>query len=192
MEISLKLFDPIKTKNDIYFSKIINNGDEFTFQISKSSLLLNKEKKKAKLQLNDSEIETINSIADEVKRLTSENSEKWFGKTIGLEDCSAIYKDAIVDCVLHCFFDENTIFFSSNEQFDINDIESDLKGIALLNCVGVVYTKTSFFLRFEINQFKIKSEKKVVNDYLIKDLDEHALSTEEESIIKKIEDITLF
>lgn len=191
MEICLKLFDPIKTKNDVYFSKITNNDSEFTFQLEKTEIKLGKERCKAKIFLKDHEIETIRTIAEEVIQKTSENSETWFGKFISEDDCRSIYKHAVVDSVLHCFFDENTIFFSSKKELSVDDLDEDITGIALLNCMGVVYTKTSFFLRFEINQFKLKSEKKT-QEYLIKDLEEHEQSLEDENIIKKIEDITLF
>lgn len=191
MEFCLKLFDPIKTKNDVYFSKITNNDSEFTFQLEKTNIKLGKEKCKAKILLKDSEVGIIRTIAEEVIQKTSENSERWFGKYISEDDCSSIYKDAVVDSVLHCFFDENTIFFSSKKELSVDDLDEDITGIALLNCMGVVYTKTSFFLRFEINQFKLKSEKKN-QEYLIKDLEEHEQSLEDENIIKKIEDITLF
>lgn len=191
MEFCLKLFDPIKTKNDVYFSKITNNDSEFTFQLEKTNIKLGKEKCKAKILLKDNEVEIIRTIAEEVIQKTSENSERWFGKYVSEEDCRSIYKDAVVDSVLHCFFDENTIFFSSKKELSVDDLDEDITGIALLNCMGVVYTKTSFFLRFEINQFKLKSEKKN-QEYLIKDLEEHEQSLEDENIIKKIEDITLF
>lgn len=192
MEICLKLFDPIKTKGDVYFSKITNNDSEFTFQIQKTNLQLNKEKTKARLLLNEKEVGLIKNIAKEVIEKTSCNSERWFGKSISEEDCTAIYKDAVVDSNLHCFFDENTIFFSSSRgELSIEEIDENLNGIALLNCMGVVYTKTSFFIRFEINQFKLKSDKKK-DEYLIKDLEEHSKSLDDEEIIKKIQDITLF
>ena len=191
MEFSLKLFDPIKTKNDVYFSKITNNDSEFTFQLEKTNIKLGKEKCKAKILLKDNEVEIIRTIAEEVIQKTSENSERWFGKCVSQDDCRSIYKDAVVDSVLHCFFDENTIFFSSKKELSVDDLDEDITGIALLNCMGVVYTKTSFFLRFEINQFKLKSEKKN-QEYLIKDLEEHEQCLEDENIIKKIEDITLF
>tara|TARA_B110000208_G_scaffold27660_1_gene36197 strand:- start:15127 stop:15702 length:576 start_codon:yes stop_codon:yes gene_type:complete len=191
MEICLKLFDPIKTKNDVYFSKITNNDSEFTFQLEKTDVKLGKENCKAKILLKGHEIETIRIVAEEVIKKTSENSERWFGKSISEEDCRSIYKDAVVDSVLHCFFDENTIFFSSNKELSVDDLDEDITGITLLNCMGVVYTKTSFFLRFEINQFKLKSEKKN-QEYLIKDLEEHNQCLEDEKIIKKIEEITLF
>lgn len=193
MEISLKLFNPIKTKNDVYFSKIVNNDSELKFQVKKTKLILNKEKGKAKLFLKEEELDTIKAIANEVILKTSENSKKWFDKEISEEDCRTIYKDAIVDSVLHCFFDENTIFFSSKNEYSVDDLESEINGIALLNCLGVVYTKTSFFIRFEIDEFKIKIKDDSKNiEYMIKDLEEHSRSLEEEKIIKKIEDITLF
>jgi hypothetical protein len=193
MEISLKLFNPIKTKNDVYFSKIVNNDSELKFQVKKTKLILNKEKGKAKLFLKEEELDTIKAIANEVILKTSENSKKWFDKEISEEDCRTIYKDAIVDSVLHCFFDENTIFFSSKNEYSVDVLESEINGIALLNCLGVVYTKTSFFIRFEIDEFKIKIKDDSKNiEYMIKDLEEHSRSLEEEKIIKKIEDITLF
>ncbi len=193
MDLNLKLFHPIKTEKEIFFSKLINDDSEFFMQFNKNNLVLNKENFKAKLTITDSEVSQIKDISDEVIKLTSLNSETWFGKFISVEDCFSIYKNAIVDNVLHCFFDDSTMFFSSKDQFSIEDVESELNGIALLNCVGVVYTKTSFFLRWEISQFKIKSDKSNVQEkYLIKDLDEHSRSLKDENLIKKIEDITLF
>ena len=192
METCLKLFDPIKTKNELYFAKLVNNDEEFTFQTQKTKLILNKEKGRAKILLNSEEIETIVSLADQVTVLTSDKSTKWFNKSVNYEECKSIYKDAVLDSFLHCFYDDNTIFFNSKGEISKDDIDSELTGIALLNCIGVVYTKTSFFLRFEISQFKVKSDKKVNKDYLIKDLEEHHKSLQDENIIKKLEDITLF
>lgn len=192
MDVSVELHDLVKTSDDIYFSKLMNNGEELIFQTKKNQVYLNKDKQKAKLTLDEESIKTIRAIAEEVIRITSENSKSWFDKEISIEDCNSIYKDAIVDSVLHCFFDENSVFFSCKDQFSIEDLECELKGIALLNCVGVVYTKTSFFIRWEISQFKIKTDKKSVNEYLIKDLDEHDRSLQDENIAKKLQDITLF
>lgn len=193
MDLSLKLFHPIKTKNDIFFSKLINDDSEFFIQISKNKLQLNKDNFKAKLNLSETEIAKIKEVADGVIKLTSLNSEEWFDKFISEEDCASIYKNAIVDDVLHCFFDESTTFFSSKDQLSIEEIDNQLTGISLLNCTGVVYTKTSFFIRWEISQFKIKSDKKNINnDYLIKDLEEHSRSLKEDNVIRKLNDITLF
>ena len=193
MDFSLKLFHPVKTKNDIYFSKLINHDSDFFMQFGKNKLVLNKENGKAKLNISDFEASQIKELTEEVIRITSLNSEEWFDKCISEDDCASIYKNAVVDNVLHCFYDENTLFFSSKDQFSIDEIDHELKGIALLNCVGVVYTKTSFFLRWEISQFKVKSERKNVNEeYLIKDLEEHSRSLKDENVIRKLNDITLF
>ena len=162
-------------------------------QFGKNKLVLNKENGKAKLNISDFEASQIKELTEEVIRITSLNSEEWFDKCISEDDCASIYKNAVVDNVLHCFYDENTLFFSSKDQFSIDEIDHELKGIALLNCVGVVYTKTSFFLRWEISQFKVKSERKNVNEeYLIKDLEEHSRSLKDENVIRKLNDITLF
>ena len=192
MEVSVELHDLVKTSENIYFSKMMNCGEELIFQTKKNTLSLNKEKLKAKLTLDEESIKIIKAIAEDVIRITSENSKEWFGKEICIDDCRSIYKDAIVDSVLHCFFDENSDFYSSKDHFSIDDIDSELSGIALLNCVGVVYTKTSFFIRWEISQFKIKTDKKSVNEYIIKDLEEHNRSLQDKDLAKKIQDVTLF
>ena len=82
MDLSLKLFHPIKTKNDIFFSKLINDDSEFFIQISKNKLQLNKDNFKAKLNLSETEIAKIKEVADGVIKLTSLNSEEWFDKFI--------------------------------------------------------------------------------------------------------------
>ena len=79
---------------------------------------------------------------------------------------------------------------------DLDNLENELNGIALLKCNAVVYTKTSFFIRWEISQFKIKKEKpkEIYNEYMIIDLPEHSvyLNCEIDNIESKLENVTLF
>ena len=76
-----------------------------------------------------------------------------------------------------------------------------MEGIALLKCSAIVYTKNSFFIRWEISQFKIKKPKHLdqdmedvfeFNEYMIKDLSEHATTIDEENLMRKLDEICLF
>ena len=48
---------------------------------------------------------------------------------------------------------------TKNTQVSIEDLPTELEGIALLKCSAVVYTKNSFFIRWEVSQFKLKKQK---------------------------------
>ena len=68
----------------------------------------------------------------------------------------------------------------------------------MIKCDVVVYTKTYFFVKWEIGQFKIKSDTLgreisiYLSEYRIKDLPEHVKSEKDEEIIRKLDAITLF
>ena len=106
--------------------------------------------------------------------IVSEHSEKWFNKQLSLEDCNAMYKDALNQGYLYCFYDQDTYFYDSKSRVDLEKLKNDIQGIALLTCRGVVFTKTSFYLKLDVVQFKVKVDKKVnfFNDYIIIDKDE--------------------
>ena len=48
MDVSVELHDLVKTSDDIYFSKLMNNSEELILQTKKNHVCLNKEKQKAK------------------------------------------------------------------------------------------------------------------------------------------------
>tara|TARA_Y100001963_G_C6717332_1_gene417329 strand:+ start:451 stop:993 length:543 start_codon:yes stop_codon:yes gene_type:complete len=175
---------------------------EISLQISKNTLILNKEKNKAKLNVDKETANFIKEVSKAVIEITADNSERFFGKEINVEDCESIYKEALVDDILHCFYDEDTYFFESKtKQLNIDELPCQVEGITLLKCSAIVYTKHSFFIRWEISQFKIKKPKDLdqdkedisaFNGYMIKDLSEHEITLDEEHLIKKLDEICLF
>ena len=70
-------------------------------------------------------------------------------------------------------------------------------GISLIKCCVIIFTKTAFYIRWEISQFKIKkeSDKKII-EYGIRDLEEHNESIEknemENKLKDRLKDISLF
>ena len=192
-----QVYDPIRTNNDVYYSKVMYKNAEITIQTDKTNLNLNKDRNKAKINISDKIKDFIKNVSKSVIEITSEKSEHFFGKVITVEDCESIYKEAVVDNTLHCFFDEDTYFYrSKNEKINLEKLNDELEGIALLKCSAVVYTKHSFFIRWEISQFKMKQDKKVENtilqEYSIKDLPEHDHPLDGDPLAKKLEEITLF
>jgi hypothetical protein len=204
MEVDLekvKVYNPVKMNEGVYCSKIMINSEELQFQLPKNVLTLNKEKKKCTISVEKEEIhDLIKSISELIITKTSESSEKWFGKLLSFEECKQIYKEALLDNLLYCFYDENTNFYNNSErEIDPDTLDTELKGIALIKCGLIVFTKTSFFIRWEVSQFKIKKEKTknvedILMDYSIRDLEEHDEPLEEapDVLSKKIENITLF
>jgi hypothetical protein len=194
----LIIYDPIKTAKNIYYSRIMHESEEISFQLEKNILNLDKSKSKAIITVDDKSLVCINKISEAVIQFTSEKSKLWFGKHLNLEECKTIFKSNLADNKLTCFYDENSIFYDSkNTNIDISGLADELCGICLLKCDVVVYTKMYFFIRWEISQFKIKPEKSpMLNIYLtqykIKDLPEHLQSYKDEEIVKKLDDITLF
>lgn len=194
----LLIYDPIKTPKNIYYSRILHNSEEISFQVEKNKVVLDKVKSKATLVLDEKSLNCIKKISDSVIELTSEKSKTWFGKELNIEECRGIFKNNLTDNNLMCFYDENTVFYDSiNKELDVSTLSDELYGIALVKCEVVVYTKTYFFIKWEISQYKIKHQKsEILNEYLlkykIKDLPEHSKNYTDDEIVKKLEDITLF
>ena len=194
----LLIYDPIKTPKNIYYSRILHNSEEISFQVEKNKVVLDKVKSKATLVLDEKSLNCIKKISDSVIELTSEKSKTWFGKELNIEECRGIFKNNLIDNKLMCFYDENTVFYDSiNKELDVSTLSDELYGIALVKCEVVVYTKTYFFIKWEISQYKIKHQKsEILNEYLleykIKDLPEHSENYTDYEIVKKLEDITLF
>jgi hypothetical protein len=194
----LLIYDPIKTAKNIYYSRIMHESEEISFQIAKNNIVLDKTKGKAMVNLDDKSLECINKISEAVIQFTCEKSKIWFGKQLNLEESKAIFKNNLIDNKLNCYYDENSIFYDSeNTNLEISELKDELHGICLVKCDVVVYTKTYFFIKWEISQFKIKPEKTAMlniylTEYKIKDLPEHSQSYRDEEIVKKLDDITLF
>jgi len=194
----LKIYSPVKTEGDIYYSKLMLNDGELIIQTNKNKLKLNKDKMKCVLNIDETTSEVIKQVSNVVIKNTASRSKEWFAKEISESDCESIYKEAVVSDKLYCFYDENTQFYTSkNSDMKIEEIEDELNGIALLKCNAVVYTKTSFFIRWEISQFKIKRDKpkELFDEYMIIDLPEHSNQLEVntlDNIESKLENITLF
>jgi hypothetical protein len=169
----LKLFNISKVKDDVYFSKAVNkDGGEITLQF-KTECSLNLENKKAKLKIED--VSHFKEISEKILTITHDNSNNWFNKDIKLEDLKDIYKDALIEDQLHVFYNEDTIFYNKKETLTEENLSETIKGTVLLRLLGVVYTKTSFFCRWEIILFKLKEDKKEVekiNDYIIRYIEE--------------------
>lgn len=194
----IQVFDPVNTNKNLYYSKIMYKNTEISLQLRKNVLTLNKDKKKAKLIVDNTTEEFIKEVSRAIVEITSEKSEKFFGKEISVEDCEIIYKEALINDTLHCFYDDDTYFYiSKRDSISVDDIPVENEGIALLKCSAVVYTKHSFFIRWEISQFKIKKNKIqeevfTLEEYSIKDLSEHELPIDGDPLVKKLDEICLF
>jgi hypothetical protein len=195
----IEVFDPVNTNKNVYYSKIMYKNAEISLQLPKNVLTLNKDKKKAKLIIDNTNVEFIKEVSRAIIEITSEKSEKFFGKEISVEDCEIIYKEALVNDTLHCFYDDDTYFYiSKRDSISVDDLPTENEGIALLKCSAVVYTKHSFFIRWEISQFKIKKNKLqeeevfTLEEYSIKDLPDHGLPTDGDPLVKKLDEICLF
>ena len=139
----LNLYNITKLKDDVYFSKAINNsGEEFTLQF-KTTCELDLNNNKAKLKIEDSSV--FNEISDKVLEITHQNSNNWFNKHIEKENLKNIYKDALFDNHLHVVYNSDSSFYSKTENFKLDELPSVFKGIVLIRLMGVIYTKTSFF-----------------------------------------------
>lgn len=194
----IEVYDPINTNNNAYYSKIMYKGAEISIQVCKNTLVLNKEKNKAKLSVDEETSNFIKNVSRAVIEITSEKSQDFFDKEVSVEDCETIYKEALVNGVLHCFYDEDTYFYETKrEQVNLEELPSELEGIALLKCSAIVYTKHSFFIRWEISQFKIKKPKEkeeifIFDEYMIKDMPDHELLIDGDKLVKKLDDVCLF
>lgn len=194
----IKVYDPVNINKNVYYSKVMYKNSEISLQISKNTLTLNKDKNKARLVVDDDTCKFIKDVSDAVIQITSDKSQDFFGKEINVEDCESIYKEALIDNVLHCFYDEDTYFYETKRsQVSVDELPSELEGIALLKCSAVVYTKNSFFIRWEISQFKIKKSKEreeifKFDEYMIKDLPDHEHPIDGDPLSKKLDQICLF
>lgn len=194
----IEVYDPVNTNKNVYYSKVMYKNSEISLQVGKNTLTLNKDKNKAKLVIDEETANFIREVSKAVIEITSEKSNDFFGKEINVEDCESIYKEALVNNVLHCFYDEDTYFYETKrDQVNVEDLPSEIEGITLLKCSAVVYTKHSFFIRWEISQFKIKKPKEqdeVFNfdEYMIKDLPDHETPIDGDPLSKKLDEICLF
>jgi hypothetical protein len=194
----IEVYDPVNTNKNVYYSKIMYKNSEISLQVGKNILTLNKDKNKAKLVIDDETVNFIREVSKAVIEITSEKSNDFFGKEINIEDCESIYKEALINNVLHCFYDEDTYFYETKRnQVNVEDLPSELEGITLLKCSAVVYTKHSFFIRWEISQFKIKKPKEQeeifkFDEYVIKDLPDHETPIDGDPLSKKLDEICLF
>tara|TARA_B100000963_G_scaffold361748_1_gene399230 strand:+ start:3907 stop:4482 length:576 start_codon:yes stop_codon:yes gene_type:complete len=188
----LKLYNISKVKNDVYFSKAVNkDGLEITLQF-KTKCTLDIENKKAKLEIK--EFEVFNEVTDKILNITHKNSNNWFNKTIELNDLKNIYKNALEDNQLHVFYTDDTVFYNKTKNLTLDELSDEcIQGTVLIRLLGVVYTKTSFFCRWEIILFKVKenNQEKV---YLIRDIEEdnESLSNLDLNLEKSLENLTLF
>ena len=194
----IEVYDPVNNNKNVYYSKVMYKNSEISLQVGKNTLTLNKDKNKAKLVIDEETANFIREVSKAVIEITSEKSNDFFGKEINVEDCESIYKEALVNNVLHCFYDEDTYFYETKrDQVNVEDLPSEIEGITLLKCSAVVYTKHSFFIRWEISQFKIKKPKEQeevfkFDEYIIKDLPEHENPIDGDSLSKKLDEICLF
>lgn len=194
----IEVYDPVNTNKNVYYSKVMYKNSEISLQVGKNTLTLNKDKNKAKLVIDEETANFIREVSKAVIEITSEKSNDFFGKEINVEDCESIYKEALINNVLHCFYDEDTYFYETKrDQVNVEDLPSEIEGITLLKCSAVVYTKHSFFIRWEISQFKIKKPKEQeeifkFDEYMIKDLPDHANPIDGDSLSKKLDEICLF
>lgn len=194
----IEVYDPVNTNKNVYYSKVMYKNSEISLQVGKNTLTLNKDKNKAKLVIDEETANFIREVSKAVIEITSEKSNDFFGKEINVEDCESIYKEALVNNVLHCFYDEDTYFYETKrDQVNVEDLPSEIEGITLLKCSAVVYTKHSFFIRWEISQFKIKKPKEQeevfkFDEYMIKDLPDHENPIDVDPLSKKLDEICLF
>ena len=194
----IEVYDPVNTNKNVYYSKIMYKNSEISLQVGKNILTLNKDKNRAKLVIDEETAKFINEVSRAVIEITSEKSNDFFGKEINVEDCESIYKEALVNNILHCFYDEDTYFYETKKnEVNVEDLPSELEGITLLKCSAVVYTKHSFFIRWEISQFKIKKPKEQeevfkFDEYMIKDLPDHETPINGDELAKKLDEICLF
>lgn len=190
MSPKLNIYDPVNIREGVYYSKLTVEDGDINLQVKKNNLKIDPENNKAILDIDSKTAEYINWLSKEIVSQTADNSEKWFGKTISVEDCETIYKNALVDGVrLHCFYDENTRFYE-NKTTEINheELTVNMSGIAMIKSAVIIFTKNSFFVRWEISQFKVKNSEKPQKlvEYSIRDLDEHNTSFDIDSKIKNI------
>ena len=100
----------------------------------------------------------------------------------------------VEDNVLTCFYDKNTYFFSRKKQLNIDDIEENVNAITIVKADLIVYTKTMFYVRWDIQQMKIKrkeEDKKELEEYSIRDLEEDDKCIDDD-INDKVKELSFF
>ena len=195
---TILVYQPNKVEDSVFFSKIMDGSSEITFQIPKTKIHFDKEKEKCKILLDEHSISEIETISKDIIRITSEKSKEFFGKEIDLDSCSSLYRNAISDGnLLNCFYSSDAYFFDRKNELDVAEIPDETTGIVLLKGDVIVYTKTAFYIRWEIQQMKVKTEKSskhketLLSEYSIIDIPEDEID-ETEKIAKKIKEISLF
>lgn len=194
---SILIYQPNKVDDNVFFSKIMDGSSEITFQIPKTKIYIDKEKEKCKIFLDETTISELETISKDIIKITSERSKDFFGKELDIDSCSSLYRNAISDGnLLNCFYSDETYFFHKKNKLGISDIDDELNGIILLKGDVIVYTKTAFYIRWEIQQMKIKKEKRlhepVLSEYSIIDRDEDDNILDTEKIAKKIREVSFF
>jgi len=197
---TILIYPPNKIKDDVFFSKIMSGETEITFQVPKAKITLDRSKNKSKIVLDEKCTKIIKNISKAVVKETSKQSLKFFEKEISYDDCHDLYREALVeDNVLNCFYDDNIYIYDKNGEIKLTDLEDEFVGIILLKGDVVVYTKTAFYIRWEIQQIKVKTQKEKSQDiflkeYYITDLDKDNIPIENENEIigKKLKELTLF
>ena len=192
MEISVS--NPAKIEEDVYLSQVRNSGDSIYFQTQKTGLKFNDDKSKCKIFLDNEKIKMLETISREVINKTSENSECWFGKKVSEEDCRNMYNSCTDQDYLYCMLDSDTYFYNRNGALTLDELPQEIHGLGLISCKGVVFTKTRFYINWEIEQFKIKIDKPktIFTDYIIIDKEEDNVPIERSDNTLKIENLTLF
>lgn len=192
------VYQPNRVDDNVFFSKIMDGTSEITFQIPKTKIYFDKDKEKCKILIDERSISEIENVSKEVIRITSEKSSEFFGKEIDIDSCSSLYRNAISEGnLLNCFYSSDTYFFDRKTELDVSDIPDDTRGIVLLKGDVIVYTKTAFYIRWEIQQMKVKTEKSskpndtLLTEYSIIDVPSDEIG-ETEKIAKKIKEISLF
>ena len=196
---SILVYHPNKVDENVFFSKIMDGSSEITFQIPKTKIYFDKDKDKCKILLDEASISEIETISKEVIKITSDKSNDFFGKELDNDSCSGLYRNAISDGnLLNCFYSEDTYFIDKKKQINISDIEDEVNGIVLLKGDVIVYTKTAFYIRWEIQQMKIKREREkkdcdnILHEYSILDREEDDNFVDKEKIAKKIKEVSFF
>lgn len=195
---SILVYHPNKVENEVFFSKIMDGSSEITFQIPKTKIHFDKDKEKCKILLDENSISELESVSKEVIKITAEKSNDFFGKEIDIDSCTSLYRNAVSDGnLLNCFYSSDTYFFDRKNELDVAEIPDETTGIVLLKGDVIVYTKTAFYIRWEIQQMKVKTEKSskhnetLLSEYSIIDIPEDEIG-ETEKIAKKIKEISFF
>lgn len=192
------VYQPNKVDDNVFFSKIMDGSSEITFQIPKTKIHFDKDKEKCKILLDEASISELENVSKDVIRITSEKSNEFFGKEIDVDSCSSLYRNAVSDGnLLNCFYSSETYFFDRKNELNVAEIPDETTGIVLLKGDVIVYTKTAFYIRWEIQQMKVKTEKSsksketLLTEYSIIDVPDDEID-ETEKIAKKIKEISLF